>query len=81
MSSFAVSFKAFFGGATKPNLLGDVEKSAPIQSNHLEEPPRQKLTKELLLNSLKDGGGLKLQRRNSDKFDEYYEMASLQMFY
>lgn len=48
-------------------------------------PPRgntTKLTKEQFVNSFNSvDSGLKLQRKSSASYDDFYEMASLQMFY
>lgn len=76
MTSFSNSFKALFS-LNKENLFEDPAKQEAVQQ---EQPIKQKLTKELLLNSVKPGG-FKLQRKSSGNYDEYYELASLQMFY
>lgn len=79
MTSISSSLKSFFNFNNTESLKGGSEMK-PNQQPEVAESQRQKLTKDLLLNSVKQGG-LRLQRKQSDKYDEYYELASLQMFY
>ena len=81
MTNISVTMKSLFN-ITKSAPLGDYRKMESFPKPEAEEPStRPKLTKEMLLSSVKEGG-LKLQKqKSSDKYDEYYELASLQMFY